>query len=405
MSAPRLNKLVFAHDHQFVCVGAETYCRGGQFSDALWGRYLEYCSQIEIVAREQPLRQEEDLARLERISGPAVTLSVAPSQSSLSSRLWARREARQTLRGALQDADVLLARLPSQLGLLAIDVAESLGKPWAVECVGCTLDAHRNHGSLKARAFAPIAYRQMQQAILRAPTVMYVTERFLQSRYPTKGAAFSCSDVELDDYGAHALKARLARIDAAGGEGRPLRFGMIAALDHCYKGVDVALLALRQAEAALPPWELQVVGAGDPEPWRHLAQQLKLPAVQLLGPLPTGKAVRDFLDQVDVYLQPSRQEGLPRALIEAMGRACPALGSSAGGIGELLADDCLHTAGDSRQLARALQRCVASSWQREQAKRNHREAARFLPSTLEPLRDEFWAHLRRLVGDGGTSRW
>lgn len=403
MSTPRLNKLVFAHDHQFLHVGGEVYSRGGQFSDALWGRYLKYCAQIEMVARERPLGAGEDLARLDRISGPAVTVRVVPSQSSLSSRLWSRSVVRRALQGALERADVLLARLPSQVGLLAIEVAETLGKPWAVECVGCTLDAHRNHGSLKARAYAPMAYRQMQQAILRAPAVLYVTQRFLQGRYPTRGAAFSCSDVELDDYGSPALTARLARMEGQGGSVRPLRFGMIAALDHRYKGIDVALQALRQASPTLPQWELQVLGAGDAEPWRRLARQLQLGQVQWVGQLPAGRAVRDFLDQLDVYLQPSRQEGLPRALIEAMGRACPALGSSAGGIGELLAADCLHAVGDSQQLADALRRSVTSSWQKEQAQRNHREAARFLSSTQDPVRDEFWARLRALVDRTGAS--
>lgn len=51
--------------------------------------------------------------------------------------------------------------------------------------------------------------------------------------------------------------------------------------------------------------------------------------------------VLEWIDSLDIYIQPSMQEGLPRALIEAMSRACPAIGSSTGGIPELLPSDAI----------------------------------------------------------------
>ena len=42
------------------------------------------------------------------------------------------------------------------------------------------------------------------------------------------------------------------------------------------------------------------------------------------------------MDNIDIYLQPSYTEGLPRALVEAMSRALPCIGSNVGGIPELL---------------------------------------------------------------------
>jgi glycosyltransferase involved in cell wall biosynthesis len=107
--------------------------------------------------------------------------------------------------------------------------------------------------------------------------------------------------------------------------------------------------------------------------------------------------VRDWLDRIDIYLQPSRQEGLPRALIEAMARACPALGSTAGGIPELLAPSCLHDVGDASHLAEQIRLAAAPGWQREQARRNHAHAAQYLPSVLQARREHFWQHARQLV--------
>jgi glycosyltransferase involved in cell wall biosynthesis len=77
-------------------------------------------------------------------------------------------------------------------------------------------------------------------------------------------------------------------------------------------------------------------------------------SVVFLGHLPFGPAVRRELDRADLFVLPSRQEGLPRALLEAMARALPAIGSTVGGIPELLAPQDLVPANDPSLLAHKL---------------------------------------------------
>ena len=43
-----------------------------------------------------------------------------------------------------------------------------------------------------------------------------------------------------------------------------------------------------------------------------------------------------ILTDSDIYIQPSLQEGLPRAVVEAMSTALPCIGFNTGGIPELL---------------------------------------------------------------------
>jgi glycosyltransferase involved in cell wall biosynthesis len=50
--------------------------------------------------------------------------------------------------------------------------------------------------------------------------------------------------------------------------------------------------------------------------------------------------VHDLLDHAHVLVLPSRNEGQPMAVLEAMARGMCVISSSAGGLGEMIGDDC-----------------------------------------------------------------
>ena len=78
--------------------------------------------------------------------------------------------------------------------------------------------------------------------------------------------------------------------------------------------------------------ELTVVGDGRYQAELEArAAQLGLgQRVRFLGRLPAGEAVRAEMKRADVFILPSRQEGLPRAMVEAMALGLPCLGSTVG---------------------------------------------------------------------------
>lgn len=399
MSDSRLGTIVFAHDHLFYqAADGALFARGGQFSAASWAGYLQHCAQLRVVARCAALSPLEDRSRLSPSTHDGVSFVPVPSLAGLGKRLRHAAEARRILQDALQSADFLIARLPSQTGLLAIEMAERLGKPWAVECVGCAGDAHTHHTALRAKLYAPLARQRMRVAVAKAPLVNYVTQEFLQQRYPTRGIAVACSDVEIE-IGAidELLSARDQRIQSLT-EPRPLRFGLMGSFAHRHKGIDIALQALHAVQTQLPPFELYVLGPGDQSAAMQLATHLGLgDAFKPCAALPRGAPVRAWLDEIDVYLQPSRYEAMPRALIEAMARACPALASNTGGIGELLPAACLHAPGDHQTLAQQLIAAVEPSWQREHARRNLETAQRFDSAALADKRHSFWQAVHDLA--------
>jgi glycosyltransferase involved in cell wall biosynthesis len=387
----KLREIVFAHDYPFLHGPAgEVYSDRGGWP---WHHYLGFADQVKVASRWRELAPDADVSELTMVNQPRVSYVAIPSLSGPRIRLSNRREARRRLRGVIADADALVARLPSEIGSLAAEVADGMSKPWAAEVVTCTWDALWNYGTWQGKVYAPVSWWKTRRVVRMAPFVLYVTERFLQRRYPSRGRSVGCSDVELPEPDPTVLERRLARIGSPTG---PVRIGIVAALTVRFKGVQTALAALGRVKDQLPPFEFHVLGAGDAEPWRRLARTHGVEEqTHFAGTVPP-EAVPLWLDALDLYLQPSFQEGLPRSLIEALSRGCPALGSTAGGIPELLDPSCLHRPGDEERLGELLVAAASDrDWQASQARRNFEVARRYSKPELDRIRAGFWQEFAR----------
>ncbi len=188
-----------------------------------------------------------------------------------------------------------------------------------------------------------------QKHVLHAAVAQYVTEQYLQRRYPTRGHAAAVANVDLP-VEAFASGPRAA---PAGAE-RTIAF--VGTFDVMYKAPDVLLRAMQRCVATGLDLRLEFVGEG-----RHRQAMQALAAdlgiadrVEFHGRVRAGKDVRDILDRVDLFVHPSRTEGLPRALLEAMARALPCVATRVGGIPELIEDRYLVSPGEVEELSRKL---------------------------------------------------
>lgn len=330
---PRATRALFVHDHKFAPQADGTVRTPGAFSYRVWQRYLRHFDELVVAARRGA---PADGRALPQASGPRVRFVFAPNISGVRHSLRARSEARRLIGRQIAEADAVIVRLPSELGLAAVELARGSGKAYLVEVVGCARDSYGTFGSLTGRLYAPLAGWRMRRAVAAAPLALYVTHSWLQSRYPTRGIWVAASNVELvlpdDDVRAR----RAERLTALASGGKPI-LGTIASLTSGRKGIQPALAALARLKRQGLSLHYRVLGEGDVGPWIAAAREQNIgDLVRFEGTASNRQEVMAWLDGIDLYLQPSLSEGLPRATIEAMSRGCACIGTDVGGLPELL---------------------------------------------------------------------
>lgn len=385
-------RLLFVHDHRFYRDDAGVVFTSGSLPAEVWGRYLEHFGSLNVVGRDGgPIPPGANFARSAR---PGVTFDLVPG-ATYGQLVLGSNGIRDRIRSAVAGCDAAIVRLPSELGFLAAAECRKAGKPYAVEMVGCAWDAMRNQGSRGARLYAPLFFWRTRRALSRSPLTLYVTRQWLQQRYPTRGTAFGASDVEIAPMGAAASAARAERLQRVA-EGRRPVLGTVASLRIRSKGIQTALAALEVLRRDGLELSYRVLGGGDTAPWIALAEQHGVAdLVSFDGVRPAGVGVWQWLDEIDIHLQPSFQEGLPRATVEAMSRGVACIGSTCGGIPELIPPHRLHTPGDVAGLAERIRALATDPRALAEASAQDLETSRaFQPERLAATRFQFFAELR-----------
>jgi glycosyltransferase involved in cell wall biosynthesis len=144
-------------------------------------------------------------------------------------------------------------------------------------------------------------------------------------------------------------------------------------------------------------FEVTVVGDGRLRPSLEMFARRHGVAAKFgfVGSMASSAAVRVELDASDIFVLPSRTEGLPRALVEAMARALPCIASNVGGIPELLAREDLVPPSNASALATKLSEVLSSPRRMERmSARNLAEARRYVLTDENNRQRAFFEYLR-----------
>jgi glycosyltransferase involved in cell wall biosynthesis len=395
--------LVTSEEHYSLAMSGAIYS-SGPATYSSWCRYLEAFDEVIVIARIRSNQAPENDHR--RADGPGVSFLALPDYTGPWQYLRARHEAQMVARRAIALCGIYLLRVPGLVSQMVWHEIVRWGKPYALEVVGDPWDA-LSPGSwpnILRPAFRFMATHQLKRICAGATAVNYVTSHALQRRYPPSISAYAVgfSDVRLEKANVpEESEARFRRLRQLPWDnaknGRPIRIGFIGSFSRLYKGPDLLLRAATLCYSRLN-FQLLMVGEG-----RYLTKMKTLAAklgiadrVQFLGQLSFDTSIFDFLDNIDLFIMPSRQEGLPRALVEAMSRGCPCVASAVGGIPELLEASDLVPPGSPEKLAKLiLQVATDSNRLLAMSARNLAKASQFNPQKLKESRRVFLEEVKR----------
>lgn len=383
--------LITASAHFAMTGDGALWIQNASMGYGLWARYLEVFDEVQLLVRARP--HPGPPAGWTRASGPGV--HAVPLPDSVGPWGFAKDYSRiaGTIRQVLTEAEALLLRVPCHIGG---EVWRGLPprRPYGVEVIADPWDVF-SPGSVRhvlRPLFRRWFTRRLRSQCARACAAAYVTERALQRRYPTGPDAFgtSYSDVELGE-------DSFAAVPRTPAPSSPRRLLFVGTLAQLYKAPDVLLEAFALCAREGLDVRLCFVGDGKyrPELERRAAALGVSERVEFRGQLASGELVRQELDAADLFVLPSRQEGLPRAMIEAMARGLPCIGSTVGGIPELLAGSDLVPPDDVGRLAHAIRNVVTDhARMARMSERNLEKAREYAPERLARRRGHFYEHVR-----------
>lgn len=287
---------------------------------------------------------------------------------------------------AIKDCDLVIGRFDSIVSCRAALLAKKYNKPFLAELMADAWDGYWNHGTL-GKILAPYMFFATKKAVAKADYAIYVTDEFLQRRYPCKGESINASNVNITTMDAECLDKRIEKIKAM--NVKHITLLTTAAVDVVAKGQRYVIEAIPELNKLGIIIDYRLIGGGDVSRLKQIAINYGVQEqVSFLGERSLSEVFAQ-IEEADVYIQPSLQEGLPRSVIEAMSKGCPCIGAKTAGIPELLPMECVFKRKSSHAIVEVIVSILSQNKLVELAKKDYNRAKDFQNCILEERRKRF----------------
>lgn len=387
-----MRKLLLSCDDTIFCSGGKYYA-ANQDGYEFFQRYLRVFDELRIVCRckdEAPLKPSRVLLEGDRMEVVRITDFHRPKQYA-TNYFQVGRE----VKGSIAGCERAIFRLPSTVAFRVWKAFRKTGLPYACEIVYDAKDGIAASTNFVNKLLWMKIHIDMQQACFKAVGVSCVTEHYLQQRYYTKvkdGFSSHYSSLSLDK--SFYTSARTYP------EGKSLSIAHVAkqVAFNGRKGINqiIEALAVLKKEGVI----VNATFAG--KDYNGGIDKLKAYAASLgvgeqvrFSGFITRRELSEMLDISDMYVMPTKAEGLPRVIIEAMAKGLPCISSPVSGNPELLASHYLVGYYDVENLAERIKELASNKEAYEKASSdNFDNSHKYEASLLQKRRDEFYSKLK-----------
>ncbi len=171
------------------------------------------------------------------------------------------------------------------------------------------------------------------------------------------------------------------------------------------KGPEVLIQSWVDIENVFSNCLLMILGSGNDQTdsvedeIRNVVKEKGLKQVVLAGDTDRPE---DYLAMADIFVFPSKLEGFPNMLLEAMASSVPVIASRIGGVVDLVEEDVnglLFESGDSDDMIRSLQKLLSDPGMRERISCRGRQHV-IANYSFEQIAQNYIVVYRTLLGDG-----
>lgn len=378
---------IFRHNEHY-------YFKSQEWAD-FYQRYLRVFESLRICNRvidEKILKK----GRIE-VSDPRIEIHPLPIFHGPKEYAKSYIAVGRAMKSAVKGCDAAILRLPSTVAQRLSSQIRKAGIPYATEIVFDAGDGAETADNIIEKFLWRTIDKKMRRICASADGVACVTENYLQkSYYSTKDRHFTGS------YSTLALDKSFYTSPRQFPEKKTLT---IAHVDlqiglHSRKGTDIIIQAL--AKLKQNGITVNVAFAGDD--WDNSTSKI-LEYAKALGiegqvscpGFLTRQQLDQFLDNADLFVMPTKAEGLPRVIIEAIAKGLPTVTTPASGNPELIPDHWLVDFYDVDGYADKIRELVTDSNAYEKASReNFNHSLQYENSILQTRRDRFYSELKKL---------
>ena len=391
-----MTTLLFANDDYVYRHKGELYIRSQADFD-FYQRYLRVFDKIRFVAR---CIDEEELnpKRIPFSKEPRIECVPVPIFHGPKEYAKTYFKVGKLISEVVNGCDAGIFRLPSTVAMRVAKQFMKTRRPYATEIVFYAMDGADSANGMVERLLWKKIHSDMRAVCAKASGVSCVTAHFLQQYYYSKKPnAFTAN------YSSLSIDKSFYTAPREYPEGKTLTIAHTAnnVNFNGRKGHKELIEALKILKDEGVTVNLKFAG----EDWDN--------GFELLGNYAKELGVREqvefagflnreqlsaMLDSADLFVLPTRAEGLPRVIIEAMAKGLPCVSTRVSGNHELLAAEYLVDYDDVKALAESIKKIATDKDAYEKAsKENYENSLQYEASLLQERRDEFYTKLKKLA--------
>lgn len=390
-------KILISSDDYCYKLGDDYYLR--DFGMVLAHRYLMSFDEVRMAIRTKVVKSKTELGKYNiRVSNPRIEIFPVKFFQGPLQYLKAYLIIKKQLRKVCDGCQISILRLPSTTAFAVWERVFAKGLPYGTELVFDCYDAYCSSESKLYKYLWYRLYKKQVKACNHASGIAPVTEHYLQQRYWS---------TKLDAINSHYSSIEMTNDFFL----QPRTFPKKDFIDIIHvanqiqfngrKGHNDLLLALKRLKEIGLKVRVTFIG----EDYQNGIAQLTRMAesldvadmIQFTGFLKYCD-MREVLRQSDIAVLPTKAEGLPRVVIEAMAMGLPCLTTRVSGNPELVEEKFLFEYGDIDSIVQGIGKlCCNHELYCYTSQRNFNRSQEYKKDVLDSRRKDFYDSLIKIV--------